>query len=724
MNGVELMLAVSGVRYKVNKARIFQEINEHSRLEITLSLKGSYEAGENFESFTPVQLLMVSEEEKVIFSGLILKTVRYRKDGVFYGDMTVSSYTLLFDLERKKRSFQNESRTYGELMRLILSGYPSGAYIWNGEEKSDRVDQFLLQYQESDWEFMKRLASMHHKGLIPETTVPGPKLYIGPLKRNEKEISGGTVRLKLDFQSVRRRIENGQEDTNILPVQSGKEYRIYGADREIELGAPALYMGESLIAVETNACFINGDWQYDYVFKTQAGCEVEPLKNENLRGTSVSGTVINSRFGFVQLRLESDAEEEVVESRHIQPTYYAGAGRGYGGRPELGDTLLLYFASNTENERYIISSADAGAEKIGQMVNSGAGKKGSLPMTKCLTTAAGLGAVLDGTGIWIHSKGQATKIMVAKDTISIDSQGDIEIGAENIKGAANEVSLTAKDFIWMHSGDKGMLLTEDQLQMKDSEIKIFSPLNETCEIPDQDAVNAVLAAFEEKRKNGAEFFEADGSLHRIGGTETENGKNVQMVMDAIQELDDFRKHVSDYNLSTDEYHTYTQSEITYNKKRDATIVNAMAFWPNIGSYLSTLGQAALDSDYENGPEGTLISAFFNFGPGAAGKVAKTWKTAFDSLGYLSSAYFTSSAIVSNPSGNHANQYVDQYSPYGGSQIFYGEDKYFINAGDVYIKIGVKNHEGEYVGVVEGYLSKEEPGDPMEIQVLWYYGKAL
>ena len=135
-------------------------------------------------------MISESKREKVLFSGIIVKAARYCEEGEFYIDMTASSYSLLYDLERKRRSFQKKSRTYGELFQMITGVYPSGTYIWNGDEKCVPVNQFLLQYQESDWEFMKRLASIHHKGLIPEIIVPGPKLYIGSLKRGGKRFIG------------------------------------------------------------------------------------------------------------------------------------------------------------------------------------------------------------------------------------------------------------------------------------------------------------------------------------------------------------------------------------------------------------------------------------------------------------------------------------------------------------------------------------------------------
>lgn len=146
MNIIQLVLKVTGVRYKLNRANIFQKINEHSRMEIKLSLKSKHEIKEAFECFTPVPLIIISESksEKVLFSGIIVKAARYCEEGEFYIAMTASSYSLLYDLERKRRSFQKVSRTYGELFQMIAEVYLLGIYIWNGDEKCVPVNQFLL----------------------------------------------------------------------------------------------------------------------------------------------------------------------------------------------------------------------------------------------------------------------------------------------------------------------------------------------------------------------------------------------------------------------------------------------------------------------------------------------------------------------------------------------------------------------------------------------------
>lgn len=695
-------------------------------MEIKLSLKGKHEIKEAFECFTPVQLIMISESkrEKVLFSGIIVKAARYCEEGEFYIDMTASSYSLLYDLERKRRSFQKESRTYGELFQMITEVYPSGTYIWNGDEKCVPVNQFLLQYQESDWEFMKRLASIHHKGLIPEIIVPGPKLYIGSLKRGEKDLSGSLVRQGINFHNLSKL----DKDMGYMSIQSGKVYNIFRTSAEIELGAPAKCMGKSMIVVEAEAYLIDGDWQYDYVLKSTRECEIETLKNENLRGTSIKGTVINSQLGQVQLKLESDSEGETVESWHIQPAYYAGTGRGYGGRPEMGDTLQLYFASDTESERYIISSTGASPGKISQMVNPSTGKSNPLPNTKCLVTAAGLGAVLDGSGIWIHSKGQGTKIVVAKEAITINSKGDIELYAESIKGKANEISLMAKDYIWMHNGEKGVLLTDSQVQMKSSEINIFSPMNEVCEIPEQDAVNAILKAFEEKRKAGMEFFEADGSLRRFGGTEAD--KNSQMVLDYIQGLD------SKGALKVDDYHIYSLEEIREIRRNENLLFLIVGKIPIIGKGFNKISEWVQKSTYgpnagwlerpiSEGIPKDIISDELKDQAEDAVKSYISREAKNHGIDGMDKAFDLNDDLEDIDEALNAelpggDVLVVEYTPFNGNGINYtGNERYYLKPNDVKLSILEEGHNG-YTGQYTVVLSKDLQGDPMEIKVLWYY----
>ena len=92
-----------------------------------------------------MSLVPAGREREPVFSGLIVR-VRFGQEG--------GRPLAQLEGERKRRSFQREERTYGMLVREALAPY-QGAYIWNGEGRDEAAGRFLLQYEESDWAFLK-----------------------------------------------------------------------------------------------------------------------------------------------------------------------------------------------------------------------------------------------------------------------------------------------------------------------------------------------------------------------------------------------------------------------------------------------------------------------------------------------------------------------------------------------------------------------------------------
>lgn len=53
------------------------------------------------------------------------------------------------------------------------------------ENKGKGTERFFMQYKETDWNFMKRLAGYANTMIMPEYTVPGRKVYFG-CRKNKK----------------------------------------------------------------------------------------------------------------------------------------------------------------------------------------------------------------------------------------------------------------------------------------------------------------------------------------------------------------------------------------------------------------------------------------------------------------------------------------------------------------------------------------------------------
>ena len=74
--------------------------------------------------------------------------------------------TRLLDRQKRTRSFQRKGRSYKELVGEVATPY-QGYPVWKGGAGGDRECGFLRQYEETDWEFIRRALSAGGNGLLP-----------------------------------------------------------------------------------------------------------------------------------------------------------------------------------------------------------------------------------------------------------------------------------------------------------------------------------------------------------------------------------------------------------------------------------------------------------------------------------------------------------------------------------------------------------------------------
>lgn len=119
-----------------------------------------------------------NDKETPIFSGIVEKLNLLKIGGIDCFEVEVVSLSVLFDRKKKKRSFQNVNMTYAEIAEQILSEYTDGATICTiGEDRV--IGTPLIQYKETDWEFLKRIAGHFESVIVPEYKYPYPRVWFG-----------------------------------------------------------------------------------------------------------------------------------------------------------------------------------------------------------------------------------------------------------------------------------------------------------------------------------------------------------------------------------------------------------------------------------------------------------------------------------------------------------------------------------------------------------------
>ena len=83
--------------------------------------------------------------------------------------LEIMSGSSLMDRKKHLRSYQEPSMTYGQILKEIVTGYGEAGIAFS-EPLEEKTGGLVLQYEETDWEFLKRAASRRHQFLVPERT--------------------------------------------------------------------------------------------------------------------------------------------------------------------------------------------------------------------------------------------------------------------------------------------------------------------------------------------------------------------------------------------------------------------------------------------------------------------------------------------------------------------------------------------------------------------------
>jgi len=309
-----------------------------------------------------------STDWEPLFSGLLKKAEFVKIDGRPAMRIEIFSYTVLMDNEKRTRSYQYENRTYQELVELLIEPY-QGAFIWHSENYMNSVGRFLIQYQETDWKYLQRIASYSGEVILADITQEGVKIHVG-LPRKEE-----VYKIETPFYRIKKTIHDDWEkiDENYTGgLVRGTEIEIAEIYEDYRLGTRIIFGDKEWVIAGKKSELKNALWVHQYQLKKENECRTSQMNNRVLAGSAITGEVKEVALCSNRLKLETDGDNEVAESWHVQPVYYVGEGKGYSGQPEKKDEQKLYFPTECEEDRYIISGTDAGEERIQAIISANA----------------------------------------------------------------------------------------------------------------------------------------------------------------------------------------------------------------------------------------------------------------------------------------------------------------------------------------------------------------
>lgn len=353
------------------------------------------------------------------FSGIIKSVVTEYDRGQFTLKLTASSMTQKWDIIRRRRTFQNLNSTYDDIIGQVLSAYSGSSWISN-INTSVKIPGLLLQYDETDWEFLCRLASHFEAYILEEPAGEAGQIYFGlPEMDQGNQIESNFYQIFQDmekYQTYAENIAQGMmlQDNLGWNIISRKAYKLGEKVRWKQVSCQITSM-----ALEVSGAEI----LYTYVLERAEGVKARYYGNPRISGLSLPAT-IKERSGNL-LRVHFLIDPEYKPGNNVYFTYAIETTSWYC-LPEVGSTVHIYFQNWDETTGIAIH-----AMRLGGAARAGSVSAKGAISDKSFSTSDGKAMKFTDTGIsFVSDEAKASSFTMSKDgSLNMVAQ-DITLMAE------------------------------------------------------------------------------------------------------------------------------------------------------------------------------------------------------------------------------------------------------------------------------------------------------
>ncbi len=369
MNSTYLELGIQQYILKsLRELEIKEKVNEHTILHMTALLYDEQEDSDiyNTKAGTQITLLQKGEQQQILFQGIVKKITIEKQQGVYWLTLDALSNTYLLDIKKSSQSFQNVNMTYIDMIKKVLEPYQGSDVIDNATE-GKTIEGFIMQYMETDWEFIKRVASHFYVPIIPFYLADKPKFTIGmPKGENRGDLSQYHYRIEKDVEQYLKLYQNDNKDLKELDfvlfyVKTNENFNV---------GDSVTFQNITLYIKQKTAKMQQGILVYEYVLSSENSFTQAKLYHKNIVGLSLKGKVLEVIEDTIKVQLEIDTEETKKEEAYAFPyttVYTAEGNSGWYCMPEVDDTVMIYFPTEEEKDAVGVNSLrmlEKGSDKL------------------------------------------------------------------------------------------------------------------------------------------------------------------------------------------------------------------------------------------------------------------------------------------------------------------------------------------------------------------------
>lgn len=351
-----------------------------------------------------------------------------RTGEVFFAKTHIVGATALLDVELKSRSFQDVNMTYRQVVETVLCDTPNASADF-ADIANQPIQKPLIQYEETDWAFIKRLASMLGTQLIPDCTTPYPRFSFGYVSQPIGDLAADEYAVIQDsrFYALGS-TEAGLYKPDFLcyMVPSLQYYR---------LGSQVSFNDQPLVVCEQDGILRDGELLYTYKIGRPNWFFQREIKNEKLIGLCLSGTVLETNREVARLKLDID---EGRKPGSYPFSWIPESGNIMYCMPKLGTRASLYLPSYNTGEAVVITSPRTNGDTCDEMAD---------PQNRCFTTEHGKKMGLFPKTMFFSGGAPAETLQIRLDDLNcmlVESTRTIQVVAKlQINVEAPKVTLSS-----------------------------------------------------------------------------------------------------------------------------------------------------------------------------------------------------------------------------------------------------------------------------------------
>ena len=288
------------------------------------------------------------EGVKQIFGGIINYIDIQKENELRILTVSVTSNSVQMDIHPETRTFQDAGMTYQTVTSRIEEKNSRYCFLWPSAGEQS-IGNMSVQYQETDWQYAKRLAGRLGTVVVPDYLLDNPYISIGlPNRRAKPGIDENSYSIKKDVQNYRDNKAGGISERDSI-------YYVVKSREIFDLCDPIPFLGETLFVYAIDTKFEGEQLVHYYTLKEKNGFFTPMKFNENLIGASLMGRVIEIHEDKVRIQVDGDVAQTTHKWFPYATPFTQPDGYGWYFMPEIGDEIRLQFPSEKEHDAYVSS---------------------------------------------------------------------------------------------------------------------------------------------------------------------------------------------------------------------------------------------------------------------------------------------------------------------------------------------------------------------------------